>query len=67
MRLYHRSGFFVSGLLKLLDPVGAGLVMAEYFRFFGTDFMLQAAKPAAEAMSIFETLLGALLMTGLWR
>lgn len=59
--------FFVSGLLKLLDPVGAGLVMAEYFRFFGTDFMLQAAKPAAEAMSIFETLLGALLMTGLWR
>ena len=59
--------FFVSGLLKLLDPVGAGLVMAEYFRFFGTDFMLPVAKPAAEAMSLFETLLGALLMTGLWR
>ena len=25
--------FFISGLLKLMDPVGAGLVMKEYFTF----------------------------------
>ena len=59
--------FFVSGLLKLLDPVGAGLVLGEYMRFFGADFLLPVSKPAGFALAMLETLLGAALMTGLWR
>ena len=59
--------FFVSGILKLLDPVGAGLVLGEYMRFFGADFLLPVSKPAGFALAMLETLLGAALMTGLWR
>lgn len=59
--------FFVSGILKLLDPVGAGLVLGEYMRFFGADFLLPISKPAGFALAMLETLLGAALMTGLWR
>lgn len=76
-RLYNRfrrfcafligAVFFVSGLMKLLDPVGAGLVVSEYYRFFGTDFLLPSSKAVAVAMALLETLLGAALMTGLWR
>ena len=59
--------FFVSGILKLLDPVGAGLVAGEYFRFLGTDFLLPVSKHAGFALAMLEALLGTALMTGLWR
>ena len=59
--------FFVSGILKLLDPVGAGLVAGEYFRFFGMDFLLPVSKHAGFALAMLEALLGTALMTGLWR
>ena len=59
--------FFVSGILKLLDPVGAGLVAGEYFRFLGMDFLLPVSKHAGFALAMLEALLGTALMTGLWR
>lgn len=59
--------FFVGGVLKLLDPVGAGLVMAEYFRFLHVGFLLPAAKISALFFALAETLLGAMMITGLWR
>ena len=31
--------FFVAGLLKLMDPVGAGLVVEEYFKFLHLGFL----------------------------
>ena len=37
--------FFIGGLLKVMDPVGAGLVMKEYFDFLHIGFMGFAAKP----------------------
>ena len=30
--------FYISGILKLLDPVGAGLVMDEYYSFLHLGF-----------------------------
>ena len=36
--------FYISGILKLLDPVGAGLVMDEYFSFMHIGFMDFSAK-----------------------
>ena len=50
-----------------MDPVGAGLVMKEYFDFLHIGFMEFAAKPIAEAFSLFETCIGTALITGVWR
>lgn len=58
--------FFVAGLLKLMDPVGAGLVVEEYFKFLHLGFMLPAAKAVGVGMAFFETVLGAALMSGVW-
>lgn len=59
--------FFVSGILKLMDPVGASLVMKEYFNFLHISFL----EPTAMALGIFfafaETAIGTGLITGVWR
>ena len=59
--------FFVAGTLKLMDPVGAGLVMQEYLRFLGLRFLLPAAPVLGETMSLLEALLGSALITGVFR
>ena len=59
--------FFVAGVLKLMDPVGAGLVVEEYFRFFHVGFLTFAAKPFAAGMALLEALLGAAMITGAYR
>ncbi|MCI1640299.1 MAG: hypothetical protein LKI42_03365 [Bacteroidales bacterium] len=59
--------FFLAGIFKLSDPVGAGLVVKEYFGFFHTGFLDFAAKPAAVIMALAETIIGAALITGIWR
>ena len=58
---------FIAGLLKLMDPVGAGLVMDEYFRFFHLNFLHFASDFAGSAMALCETVLGIALITGVWR
>ena len=59
--------FFISGILKLMDPVGASLVMKEYFQFLHIVFMNFAAIPAGVGFALAETLVGAALITGVWR
>ncbi len=59
--------FFISGILKLLDPVGAGLVMDEYFDFMHIGFLGFAAKPLGVLFALAETIMGAALITGVWR
>ena len=59
--------FFLSGIFKLLDPVGAGLVMEDYYKFFHLDFLVFSAKPVALVLALLETVTGAALITGLWR
>lgn len=36
--------FFISGILKVLDPTGAGLVMKEYLEFLHIGFLGFASK-----------------------
>jgi len=55
--------FFVAGLLKLLDPVGTGLIVEEYFKFLHVGFMVPAAKACGVALSLLESLTGAALIT----
>jgi len=59
--------FFVSGMLKLMDPVGTGLKMAEYFRFLHLDFLLPAGKGFGVAFALLEALVGAALVSGIAR
>ena len=59
--------FFISGILKLLDPVGAGLVMDEYFSFLHIGFLGFASKAAGTAFALAEAILGAAMVTGVWR
>lgn len=59
--------FYISGILKLLDPVGAGLVMDEYFNFLHMGFLDFASKGVGIAFAFAETLIGAALITGVWR
>lgn len=59
--------FFLSGTFKLLDPTGAGLVMADYYKFFHLGFLEFSSKPVALLLALLETATGAALITGLWR
>jgi hypothetical protein len=59
--------FLISGILKLMDPVGAGLIVKEYFDFLRISFMDIAAKPTGVFFALSEAILGAGLITGVWR
>ena len=59
--------FLIAGIFKLLDPVGAGLVMEGYFRFFHVTFLLPAAKVTALIFALAEAILGAAMISGVWR
>ena len=59
--------FFLAGLLKLQDPVGAGLVVKEYFNFFHLSFLSGASVYVAVALALLETLCGAALIAGVRR
>ena len=59
--------FFLSGIVKLMDPVGAGLVMDEYFSFLHIGFLSFSAKTAGVFFALAETVIGTALITGVWR
>lgn len=59
--------FLASGLLKLLDPVGTGLIVSEYLKFFHMGFLQGAAKGFGMALSLLEAITGAALVSGVYR
>ena len=59
--------FFLSGLVKLMDPVGAGLVMKEYYDFLHIGFLAFSSKAMGVFFALAETLVGISLVTGVWR
>ena len=59
--------FFIGGILNLMDPVGAGLVMGEYLDFMHMKFLGFAAKPLGLAFALAEAVIGTALITGVWR
>ena len=73
LRLKHLCGFlfgivyFTSGLLKLMDPTGAGLVMKEYYDFLHIGFMAPTATFFGVTLALAETLLGVALACGVWK
>ena len=59
--------FLASGLLKLLDPVGTGLIVGEYFKFFHLGFLQGASKGFGMFLSLLEAVTGAALVSGVYR
>ena len=59
--------FFISGLLKLMDPVGTGLIMKEYFKFLHIGFMDFSAQTLGVVFALAEAIIGAGLVTGVWK
>ena len=57
----------VAGILKLMDPVGAGLVMDEYLNFFHLAFLKPLSRVLACLLAMWESILGAALIAGIWR
>lgn len=58
---------FVSGSFKLMDPVGTGLIVDEYWKLFHLGFMAPTSEVTGLALSLTEALLGVALVTGLFR
>ena len=59
--------FFIAGVFKLMDPVGAKLVVTEYLNFFHLGFLRSLAMPIALSFALIEALCGAALVTGVYR
>lgn len=59
--------FFISGILKLMDPVGSGLIMDKYLDFLHIGFLGFAAKGLGVLFAFAETTIGTALVTGVWR
>jgi uncharacterized membrane protein YphA (DoxX/SURF4 family) len=59
--------FFISGIFKLMDPVGTGLIIKGYLEFMHLGFLDPAAKIFGAALALTETILGTGLITGVWR
>jgi hypothetical protein len=59
--------FFMSGILKLMDPVGTGLIIKGYLEFMHMGFLDSIAKVLGAALALAEAILGTALITGVWR
>ncbi len=59
--------FVISGILKLMDPVGTGLIVDEYYAFFKVGFLDFSSKAMGIFMAFVETVTGVCLVTGVWR
>ena len=58
---------FFAGALKLMDPVGAGLVVADYLSFFHLGSLSSLSKAIGVGMAFLETAVGAALILGVWK
>lgn len=59
--------FIISGFLKIMDPMGSGLIVDEYFKFLGLRFLSFSAGFTGYCLALLETVTGAALATGVWR
>ena len=59
--------FFVSGILKLMDPTGTSLIIKDYMNFFHVGFASPAAFVLGEIVALTETFCGIMLVTGVFR
>lgn len=54
--------FMASGFLKLMDPIGTGFIVEEYFKFMRLEFLGGASLVAGIAVSAAEFILGGMAL-----
>ena len=61
--------FIISGFVKAVDPIGLSFKLEEYFSpgVLNIPFLMDLSLPLATFFSIFEIILGVLLLLGLFR
>ena len=64
LRLIFGVTFIISGFTKLIDPVGTGLVVKEYFAFMHLGFLTPYATLFGLIMSTLEAVTGICVITG---
>ena len=64
-RVLFALTFIVSGSLKLLDPVGTGLIVKEYLDFMSLTALEPAAVGLGIALALTEFLIGICVLSGL--
>ncbi|MCK9628162.1 MAG: DoxX family protein [Bacteroidales bacterium] len=57
--------FIFSGFTKIIDPVGVGLIISEYFKILGFTSIPQLCQFAGIVLSAVELLLGICLLSGI--
>ena len=58
---------FLSGIFKLMDPAGTQLIVEAYLNFLNIRFLTGISGLLGSGLALSETLLGAGLITGVWR
>jgi len=61
------SVIYLAAVLKLMDPVGTALIVEEYLKFLHLRFLMPAASFFGTVLSLLEALVGAAMVTGVWR
>ena len=59
--------FLLSGILKLMDPTGSAFIVKAWLDFLYMGFLSPVAVGIAECLALVEAVLGAALMSGVWR
>lgn len=59
--------FFVSGVTKIIDPVGTSLIVEEYLKLFHLGFLSFAAPAAGFLFGIFEMTIAAAMLCKVYR
>ena len=57
--------FVYSGFVKIIDPLGTAYKFTDYFKAFGTEWLIDAALPLAFLMCAAEFILGISLLLNL--
>lgn len=59
--------FIFSGLVKCVDPVGTAIFVDKYLATYSVEWLMPLSETFAIALSVFEFMLGVLLVAGVWR
>ena len=64
-RFCFGMAFILSGILKLIDPTGTGLIVSEYLNWLHLDFLNIVAQYIGIALSVTEFTIGVNILVGL--
>lgn len=59
--------FLFSGVVKLMDPVGNGLIVAEYFNWMHMEWLKAYSKYFGEFLALVEAFTGLFILSGILR